>query len=220
MDTNNTPATGVETVAALETLREALASGTGPELMTATREELEAVYPSQMASGKPFVAAVDSNEVGNYARIVQVVPNTANLRVKPGNNPFGSDRPVLVMRSVLLNIEDESKLDEFGLGQVFADATIVIVETLDPAQGFPILRVGQSFGHVGGQPVYQGHILDKKGTKDLRIEGVSFIGENPTKKDKEFMAFTNAIQRQGVLRQITPQLEAAGVFGPNAVASN
>lgn len=175
-------------------------------LLHATAEEIKNQFPDEVASGVPFVSAIGRNNSGLYLRISQakkLARQTAGIAQRKS------------LETVVSRLEnaDLEVIEDWTLGQGFPDHTLIKVQTLDRSAGLPVATSGNGrYGHIAFQPVYEDWVLATKGSKDTLLEGVSYTGENATKREAaESILATAARKHAGVFTAAQASLSPLGV---------
>ena len=176
------------------------------ELLHATAEDIKSRFPEEVAAGTPFVSAIGRNSSGLYLRISQakkLARQSAGIAQKKN------------LETVVSRLEnaDLDVIEDWVLGQSFPDHTLVRVQTLDRSAGLPVATSGNGrFGHIAFQPVYEDWVLAAKGSKDTLLDGVSYTGEQQTKRESAETVLASAARRHaGVFTAAQASLSPLGV---------
>lgn len=161
------------------------------ELLTLDKAAVQAKYPDQVASGKPFLQAAGCNRVGTFLKITQFKKVTSS---KPSRFTKAVD---VTMVSCLVNA-DLDVVGDWTIGQVFEGETLATVQTLDRSAGFPVLQRNGMYGHKAGQPVYESHELVAEGTPDTLIEGLELVGEEMSRRESAELVIAKGVARRNV----------------------
>ena len=180
------------------------------ELLTADKAAVSALYPEQVASGKPFLQAAGRNRVGTFLKITQFKKVTSS---KPSRFTKAID---VAMVSCLVNA-DLDVVGDWQIGQLFDGETLATVQTLDRSAGFPVLQRNGLYGHKAGQPVYESHEFVAEGTPDTLVEGLELVGEELSRRESAELVIAKGVARRNVAG-FTPSATAAVQQVPNPFA--
>jgi hypothetical protein len=173
------------------------------ELLTSDKAAVQAAFPEQVASGKPFLQAAGKNRVGTFLKITQfkkVIGAKASQFTKA---------TTVAMVSTLVNADIEV-VGDLEIGMTFEGQTLATVQTLDRSLGFPVLQRNGLYGHKSGQPVYESHELVAEGTADTLIEGLELVGEELSRRESAELIIAKGVARRNVVG-FTPTAAAAAV---------
>lgn len=177
------------------------------ELLTSDKAAVQAAFPEQVASGKPFLQAAGKNRVGLFLKICQFKPIVATK-----TSQF-TKATTVAMVSTLVNADIEV-VGDLEIGMTFEGQTLATVQTLDRSLGFPVLQRNGLYGHKSGQPVYESHELVAEGTADTLIEGLELVGEELSRRESAELIIAKGVARRNVAG-FTPSATAAVQQVPN-----
>ena len=174
-------------------------------LLHATVEDVKAEFPAEVASGIPFVSAIGRNNSGLYIKICQA---KKLVRQKAG---LAQERALETVVSRLENA-DLSVIQDWVLGQAFPEHTLIKMQTLDRSAGLPVANNGNGrLGHINWQPVYEDWIVASKGSKDVLLDGISYTGENSTRRESEESTIFSSARRHAGVFTAAPASAPVGV---------